>query len=180
MLAVGSLSAYRLDEGVSGYIADPVGGDGFEGRSYDAADYRHGLSEVDRALLAKLGQKAESYRAIDGDQCLPCDALDRTDGQLLADFYPDLAQNLLCSVSCQTCVHERFHAVVADIVTTHDGYGGDHPNLYEKHGAEVYGTDTGSVIRPPNPVTNPLVAAFVFCQRISELTCSKGLASRFW
>ena len=42
------------------------------------------------------------------------------------------------------------------------------------------GIATGSVISPPNPATNPLVAAFVFCQRISELTCSSGLASLAW
>ena len=38
MLAVGSLSACRLDEGVSGNIADHVSGDGFKGRSYDGCD----------------------------------------------------------------------------------------------------------------------------------------------
>ena len=50
------LVASRVDEGVFRYIADGVGGNGFECRTHDSADYRDSLSEIYCPFFAELGQ----------------------------------------------------------------------------------------------------------------------------
>lgn len=67
IFVAGYLIGSRVDEGISGHIADRVGENGFEGRPHNAADDRYGLSEVYRSLFAELGQQAESNSPIDGD-----------------------------------------------------------------------------------------------------------------